>query len=108
MEWFKSLLFKCCNFNPNMMKVVMFDISNADIIEKNTCIILIATYLTHIWIAGKAELTHISAIKLIQSKIMYNKGISLLRLKATLSSIFTDSYKNLEFGNMKYIDLIYY
>ena len=100
LEWFKTLLFNCCNFEPSMIKVLMFDIQNAELKEKNTCTILVATYITNIWIARKTELPPIAAIKLIKSKIMYNKYINLHRLKTKFSSVFSDSYKTLDFTNM--------
>ena len=100
MEWFKMLILKCCNFNPNMIKVLMLDIPNVEKTEKNTCVILVATYITNIWIARKAELTPIAAINLIKSKVLYNKYINLHRLKDKFPLFFTDSYKTLEFANM--------
>lgn len=113
LEWFKSLIYKCCSFNPKMIKVLMLDISNGDRIDKNTCIILVATYITNIWIARKAGLTPLAAIKLSKGKTMYNtninlyrfkamynKNINLYRFKAKFSTIFTESYKSLEYGNM--------
>ena len=78
----------------------MLDIPNVGKIEKNTCVILVATYITNIWIARKADLTPIAAINLIKRKVLYNKYINLHRLKGKFSSFFTDSYKTLEFANM--------
>ena len=98
-EWFKMLLFQCCNFNPNMIKMLMLDIPNTEKREKNTCIILVATYITNIWIVRKAELTPVAAINLIKSKIMYNKFINVHRLRDKFSLVFTESYKTLEFVN---------
>ena len=80
MDWFKALLFRCCDSTPNMIKALMFDISYTERIKKNTCIVLVATYVTYIWIARKAELTPFAAIRLMESKIMYNKSINLRRL----------------------------
>ena len=34
MEWFKMLILKCCNFNPNMIKELMLDIPNVEKTEK--------------------------------------------------------------------------
>ena len=92
-EWFKGLLFKCLGFNPNMMKILMFDMSNTDRVLKNTCIILTATYLTNIWLARKAELPPIATIKLIKGKIIYNKCINLHRLKDKFNLFFTENYR---------------
>ena len=100
MEWFKMLILKCCNFNPNMIKVLMLDIPNVEKTEKNTCVILVATYITNIWIARKAELTPIAAINLVKSKVLYKKYINLHRLKDKFPLFSTDSYKTLEFANM--------
>ena len=100
LEWFKALLSKCCNFNPNMIKISMFNLPNINRIEKNTCIILLATYITNIWISRKLGLTPTAAIRLIKSKIMYNKFINLHRLKDKFGTFFTDTYQNLEYGNM--------
>ena len=77
----------------------MFDISNIERIEINTCQILVATYITNIRIARKVELTPIAAIKLIKSKIMYNKYINLHRIRTKFNSVFTNCYKNMEYGN---------
>ena len=100
MDWFKALLFRCCDFTPNMIKVLMFDISHIERIKRNTCIVLVATYVTYIWIARKAELTPFAAIRLMKSKIMYNKSINLQRLKTNFFSVFTETYQNLEYGTM--------
>ena len=78
----------------------MFDIANINRIEKNTCIILIDTYISNIWIARKMELTPTVAIRLIRHKIMYNKCINMYRLKNRLNLVFTDNYKELEYGHM--------
>ena len=99
-EWFQLLLFKCLNFNPNMIKILMFDISNIGKTIRNTCIILVATYITNMWIARKADLTPTAAIKLIKSKILYNKFINSHRLKGKFNLIFTENYRTLEAANM--------
>ena len=79
--------------------MLMLDIPNAEKREKNTCIILVTTYITNTWIARKSELTPLAAINLIKSKIMYNKFINVHRLRDKFSLVFTESYKTLEFGN---------
>ena len=83
-----------------MIKILMFDVSNIGITVKNTCIILVATYITNVWIARKAELSPAAAIKLIKSKILYNKCINSYRLKDKFNLVFTENYRTLKAANM--------
>ena len=99
-EWFKILLIKCCNFNPNMLKILMFDVPNIERTAKNTCIVLVATYVTNIWIARKLELTPSAAIRLIKGKIIYNKSINSHRLRTRFNLVFSDIYKDSEYGTV--------
>ena len=78
----------------------MFDVPNIERTAKNTCIVLVATYVTNIWIARKLELTPSAAIRLIKGKIIYNKSINSHRLRNRFNLVFSDIYKDLEYGTM--------
>ena len=99
-EWFKRLLDKCCNINTSMIKILMFDISNVNRLERNTCIVLVATYIANIWIARKLELTPSVAITFIKGKILFNKLLNKYRLKTKINLIFTDMYLTLKYTNI--------
>ena len=78
----------------------MFDIPNIERTAKNTCIVLVATYVTNIWIARKLELTPSAAIRLIKGKIIYNKSINSHRLRNRFHLFLSEAYKELEHGTM--------
>ena len=99
-EWFKELVFKCCNFNPNMTKILMFDISNVNTQERNTCIILVATFICNIWKARRLDLPPMVAIKLLKDKILYNKKINQNRSRNKFLLFFTEVNSNLKQGNI--------
>ena len=77
----------------------MFDISDVNKLERNTCIVLVATFITNIWIARKLELTPIVALKFIKGKILYNKLLNRYRLNNNFNIFFTDMYQNLKHTN---------
>ena len=78
----------------------MFDISNVNRLERNTCIVLVATYITNIWIARKLELSPNVAIRFIKGKILFNKLLHKYRLKGNFNLVFTDMYQALRHSNI--------
>ena len=78
----------------------MFDILNVNRLERNTCIVLVATFIANIWIARKLELTPSVAITFIKGKILFNKLLNKYRLKTKINLIFTDMYLTLKYTNI--------
>ena len=78
----------------------MFDISNVNRLERNTCIVSVATFITNIWIARKLELTPPVTIKFIKGKILFNKLLNKYRLKTKFNLVFTDMYLTLKHTNI--------